>query len=353
MKTLTYTKINKKLLHDWQVLWEKSPYANYVNSPYWFASTLASFDYKDYIIIGIYEDTTLVAVAYFFKEKKYGFTFYTVPPEDYVCGTPFLTDVQNKKIMQILGEKLQELGNVFLDNIHADVIMGLKESIPDMVSVPFSVNYYLDFTPDSRGELIIAKKGKYMKKIKDFDDKLELKSFDGTMPEALEIVFSLDTQSRKQKRGYNIFGNIRIKNFYKSLAVNFKKNLAINILYLENKPIAYEMGFPIGTIYFGSQIAFLGEYSYFAPGKILLIKLFEKLFKENMKRADFGSGDNQVKKSFSSGEKPLYKVIISKNSLKRKYLESMFFSKDRLFNQIKKHTRTYTMYRTIKKSLEK
>src|SRR3989344_5730682 len=348
MKTIIYKKIESKLLQDWVYLWENSPYANYVNSPYWFLSVMENFKYKDYVIICVYKSNHLAALVALIKEKKYCVDFYTVPPGDFVCGTPFLVDPKDAKIMRVLVKKLLETGNIFIDNVPEDIIACLKKNTSEIDFASYSLNYYMSLHKDETGQVFIRNKKKLMRRAHDIEEKLKLKSFNGENPDILKIAFAIDQESRKKTRGYNAFSCEDTKGFYGSLAKHFKKNLLINILYNGNKPIAYEMGFVVGSTFFCSQISSLKEYDRYSLGRVLLIKLFEDLVTKNVNTIDFGSGDDHVKKSFTKEYRALYKVIISKKIVIRNYLKITYQCKNIMFNYLQHHMTAYSLYRNIK-----
>lgn len=351
MKTVIYTKLEEKFLDEWQSLWESSPDSNYVNSPSWLLAVLESFKYKSYVVIAMYENDRLTAVAALVKERMYGVDFYTVPPGDFVCGIPFLADIQEKGVVEALTENLLKIGNIFLDNVPEQLVDGLKENNAGVDSVPYGLNFYMIFNKDDKGQVVIRNREKRMRKVKNIEEKFQLQSFGGESLEALEVAFRIDDQSRKRVRQYSTFSDESSKQFYKSLAKHFKKNFLINILYYEGSPIAYEMGFIVGTTYFGNQLSFIEEYGDYAPGKVIIVKLIESLGTRNIERLDFGSGDDHLKRSFTNESRPLYKVIIAKNILIRNYIKTIYLWKDKLFNQIRKNVKVYSTYRMMKKWL--
>ncbi|HZE86808.1 MAG TPA: GNAT family N-acetyltransferase [Methylomirabilota bacterium] len=349
MNVVTYTKIEKKLLADWLSLWEKSANANYANAPQWFESALETFHYKEYVIVAIYDNTQLQAIGAFVKQRKYGISVYTVLPTDFVCGIPFLINLEDAEVLAIFIKKLLDLDTVFLNNIPQFGVTALQTHTHNIDVTAQTVNFFMPITKDDTGEIFVPNRKKLLRQIKDSESNFSFKSFDGTSEEGLSIVFAIDKQSRKRQRGYNTFSDGQIQAFYQSLVTHFKKNLLVNILYFEKIPVAYEIGFIAGKIYFGNQIAFIADYSQYSPGKVLLVKLIEHLGAKNIQEIDFGSGDSHTKRMLTNQYRELYQVILSKNKLTRNYMKTICPLKDRIYNKLYQNVKLYSAYRMIKK----
>lgn len=351
MKTVIYRNIDQKVVKEWQALWEKSSFANYTNSPQWFLSTKEAFHYKDFLIIALYQKEKLVAVGGLIKERKYGLDFYTVAPNDFVCGIPFLMNLEDQEIVNGFRKQLLELGNIFLSNITEEFIEAFDKDTCEMNYAPQSTNYYFMMKHDVNGIVAISKRNKLMHEVRGIEEKFTLQSFNGTTSKGLDIAFTLDNQSRKQNRGYNIFAASEIKEFYKSLSKYFRERLLINILYFENTPIAYEIGFVIGKNYFGSQMAYISEYKQYSPGKVILVKVADLLSAKGILQWDMGSGESPVKRLVTEEKRELYQYILSKNKFTREYVMNVSNFKNYAFEQLHKHVKTYSVYRKIKKVL--
>jgi CelD/BcsL family acetyltransferase involved in cellulose biosynthesis len=351
MKVIIYSIIEEKLIDDWTSLWKNSSYANYTNSPQWFLSVVEAFKYKKFKVIAVYENEQLIGVAALIKVKKYGIDFYTVAPNDYVCGSPFLIDLKNNKLVSLLKQQLVLLGNTFLSNIPEEFISAFNANGQDLDSFVQALNYYLPIVFDSNGLVNIHKRNKLMREIRGIEENFTLLSYDGNTSEGFNVVFALDSQSRKQDRGYSAFENKTIKEFYENLGKNFKEYLQIHILYFKEVPIAYEIGFLIGKNYFGSQMAYISEYKQYSPGKVILVKVIDLLASKGIKMMNMGSGDSPVKKLVTEEKRMLYEVIFSQNKITRSYINHTSKMKKRLYNQIHCNIKTYTVYRKLRKFL--
>lgn len=348
LKTIIYTKIEQKLIEDWTSLWDNSTYANYTNSPYWFLSAIETFGYKDFRIVAVYKDTLLAAVAALVKKRMYGVEYYTVAPEDFTCGLPFLIDFQDKNLLKTLLAELLELGNIFIKNVPEPFVYDLKQQTKKITVIKNTLNYYLNFNKDNTGQVVIRHKKRLIRQAKDIEKELKVKSFDNDITDGLQAAFDIDNKSRKQSRGYNAFSDEQIKTFYRSLAKHFKEKFSLNILFCEKKPVAYHIGFNIQNTFYCSQIASLREYGRYSLDRVLLINIFESMGQKGTEKINFGSGDNLFKRSFSKNSDQLYIVIISKKTTPKLYIRLMTQLKKIIFNYLFPHKRIYFLYCRIK-----
>lgn len=349
MNAVIYKTIDQDFIKKWETLWKESVSANYVNSPKWFLSVLETFEYKDFAIVAVYNKEMLVAVAALVKEKKYGISCYTIAPGDFACAFPFLFDLANKEIARVLIEKLLELGNIFVGNIAEKYLSYFTQKYLSTEAIPFSINYHFTLKKDENNNVLISNRKKLLHEARNITEKLSFTVFDGTEKKGLDAVFQIDLQSRKQTRGYSTFADEKIQAFYKELAKEFKKDLLIGILYLENKPVAYGTGFLINNNFYYNQMAYLAEYRQFSPGKVLLVKLIDYLHTRNAQTFDFGSGDSFIKKLVTEETDTLYQIIMTKNKLILRYIVSLYTLRRSAFEQLSKNKKGYKLYREIKK----
>jgi len=353
MKAITLTTIQPELLNNWQVLWQESTSATYINTPQWKLIIEESFGIKDFIGIFVYDKQKLVAAVPLFKQKKYGVTVYTLPPEDFVCGSPFLLNFDEEEILRLVVEKLLELGNIYLDNVPMSLVKRLSEHTDKIRAVPFTLNYFWKLQKDGNGKVSINNRKVLMRKVRKEEEKFQLKSFRGHLEEGLKVAFEIDNYSRKKSRGYSSFSDEGIKNFYRMISKYLDKNFSIHVLYMEDQPIAYEMGFSIGSTYIGSQLSFDERYAAYSPGKVMIVRLIEHLATSGIQLLDFGSGDSHIKRLLTSDHQQLAKVTLSQNPLIGIYIEKLNQSKHWSYDMIQKHVGIYRVYRQLKRIIRK
>jgi CelD/BcsL family acetyltransferase involved in cellulose biosynthesis len=353
MNTAVYTTLDTSVMKQWEELWHNAPYANYTNSPYWLRSVLETYDYPQFVIIAVFDKQQLVGIAGLVKEKKYGMTYSTVAPSDYVCGLPFLVNPDQIQIVRALGKELQTLGTVCLANVPEDFLTLLQRTMTGVTIASATVNYYVAIQKDDKGMVVVRHKKRLLRRSEMIEDALTLRSFSGLDANALQIAFAIDQESSKQTRGYNAFASKQTQTFYQSLAKQYQKQFHLYILYHNDKPVAYQIGFLVGKTFFCSQIAFTKEYSIYSIGRSLLIRLVEQLGASGVAMLDFGSGEDHVKKSLTKEQRTLYSLIISPSTPKRMYLKLLDQTKNYLYNYLHNHVRVYVAYRKIKNILER
>lgn len=350
MKTIIYTAIEKSIMNEWLALWEKSEFANYTNSPYWFLSVIENFNYKNFVILAIYEEKNLVAIAGLIKAKKYGVSVYQFFPTNAVYGNPFLVKKIDTELLKTITNELLHLGSVFLENIPQSLLDLLATNTSDILATKQALNYYLPIKKVN-GVVVMPKRKDFMRKARGIEEKFVLKSSDDAA--VLDKIFALDEQSSKQKQGYNAFADEKTRKFYTVLKRHFKKHLLVNLLYFENTLIAYEVGFVIGKTYFGNLISYHSDYAEYTPGKILVAKLIDYLGTLDLEKMDLGSGDNYLKRLLSKEYNDLFEVVISKKQSVRNYLINILKSKNSLYQEVQKKKKLYSTYREVRNLLHR
>ena len=213
MKTALYKTIDQKFIKEWQLLWEKSSYANYTNSPQWFLSAIDAFNFKNYAIIAIYEEEKLIATGAFVKEKKHGLSVYTVAPADFVCGEPFLLDWENKLVIKTFVANLLALGIVNFTNLPEKIVLALQKETKQLNVTKQTINLFFSIKKDDKEKVLIPKRSRLTNRIRGLEEQFVMESFDGTNSKGLELVFSIDKESSKEKKGYSAFANKNIRSF--------------------------------------------------------------------------------------------------------------------------------------------
>src|SRR5260221_53261 len=183
MNSKMYQSIEPEFLKKWQELWKNSPVANYTNSPGWFVSVLETYQYADYVIIALYKKEELVGVAALVKEKRYGVPVYTVAPGDFVCGLPFLVDVNDKKAVVLLQKELLRLGTVCFDNV-PQICLELFAAYATARSS--EINFYLDITKDEKGFVQIRHKKRLLRRSESIEHDLVLGKYTDCDEQAFE-----------------------------------------------------------------------------------------------------------------------------------------------------------------------
>lgn len=349
MKTKIYRTIDHNLIHDWEHLWNKSKEATYCNSPFWFVSVLDTFAISDYVIIALYESNELLGIGAVVKRKKWGISYYTVAPEDFVCGVPFLFYDANKKVVKTFREALLSLGLIHLENVPEKWVTAIEKDSNAVTKITRTINLLFTFSKDTHGAVFIPKRSRLLSRIRGIEQAFVIRTFDGTSDEGLKLTFAIDAISSKQQKGYNTFSQKQIRVFYQTLAKRFAKKMLITILYYKKHPIAYSIGFLSGKTYFWSQSAFDGNYRHVSPGKVLLVKLIDSLGEKGITMFDFGSGDYQMKRMITQDYQTLYAMTLSRNKMLRTYFTLLTATKQRLYEILQSNAQIYSLYKKITK----
>lgn len=348
MKSEIITQVSQQLIQEWESLWDSSSNSNYINGPQWFCSVRENYNYPDYAIVTVRDNKKLIGICGLLKHTKYGINFYSLPPEDFVCGTPFLIYDNNETCLREMIKCLVERGNIFLDNVDIDFSNKLSSVTPFSKFTIYNENYYIPILDKHTNPVKQSKKNEYLKKIKNIEAKVQLSVEYGYSEKTLSDIFSIDNLSRKKQRGYNAFSNQQLRNFYSSLAKRLSQGFVVHKLFIGGKIVAYSIGFIVKNIYLGSQMAFDETYSQYLPGKVLMIKLIEDLYENGVDVIDMGSGENSLKKELSPAHKQLLKGVISKSLLIREYVNFVYKFKLLIYKLISSNRRIYSYYRKIK-----
>jgi len=340
--------LSPDLYGQWLALWEKSSEANFINSPHWFRSVSECFKYRSYKINTVSKDGALVSRCYFFKEKRYGMPFYTIPPTDFVYGNPFLTDITDQDSLRLLVRSFSQIGNVFLDNVTSSLLNSIRKLNNQVSFVNYCPNRYLRLDNKQDLDLFLKNRKYLLERTGQEENDFKLRSFADNPAEGLKIAFALDAKSSKNTRGYAAFSGDLTRSFYTHLAEEFGRNFTIHILYTKSNPIAYEIGFIVGDKYFWNQTAFDDIYRSISPGRVGLVMLIETLKNNHLSLFDMGTGDNRLKKSVTVSMQPLYKVVISASPVIRIITTGIYWLRNSVFVSLSGHRRLYSVYRWVR-----
>ena len=166
--------------------------------------------------------------------------------------------------------------------------------------------------------------------------------------ESLDICFDIEKISSKHHKGKGIFFRPEVQKFYKSLAKMTPCNVPVSLLYLNNTPVSYLIGFYVNGIYQATQKAYLAGYEYFNPGKIQMVKLIDYLHENGNPAIELGRGCDRFKRDFSKSYHEQYNLVISQNPLVRFYIINLFKLRMKSYKLISKHTKAYRHFKKLK-----
>lgn len=351
IKSIVLEKVDKKFLSEWLALWQRSPYANFFNGPKWFMSVKEHFG-GHYIVSAIYENKKLIGVIALFEKKVMGIRYYSVAPVDYTSGNPYLIDKFSENVVKKLLNNVVDRFIVVLGNVPESDTLLINNKFNNSFSIQESINHYLNINITNEHRVVIRNKNKLIKRAREISSDLKLVCFTGVYKEALPVVFKLDSGSRKSLKGYSAFSELSTQKFYQTLAKYLKESLMVYVLYFEDKPIAYQIGFRVKDTFYCSQISSLAKFDKYSLGRVLLIQVIEDLGNRGVTKIDFGSGDDHVKRSLTKTHTPLFRVIIGGKPPLVLALWFLFRTKNTIYNALSSHPSIYRLYKLFIKRLK-
>jgi hypothetical protein len=353
MKIQTYSNISETLLTDWQKLWQSSEYATIVNSPGRFLSAMKVFDYKEIKIVTIYKSDELVAIAPFVKTKIFGVALFALPVEEFADRPQILINYNEKKLVQLFFSKIAQLGTVLLPYFTSGLLDSFHKQTTYSKIFPGDVIPYINFSQGPYGNLSSRKRNIVINRLKNSEQKCTIEIVAKKPSESLEKAFDIDRASAKHNHGKGVFYRKEARDFYRELAQHNPANIIVTLVFFDNKPVSYLIGFFSNNIHSGSQKAYVSGYEYFNLGRLSLINLIDYFREKGSAEFDFGRGNDQFKKDFTSNYRQLYTVIITKNILLRNYITQMYLLHETMYKFLSRYPKIYKIYHRVKELLNK
>jgi CelD/BcsL family acetyltransferase involved in cellulose biosynthesis len=110
-----------------------------------------------------------------------------------------------------------------------------------------------------------------------------------SVDEAYEVLLSIEQRSWKQGHGTSIAALSRQRVFYRNLSVSaFRKNwLHLRFLYLEDRPVAYNLGLLVNDTYYYLKTSYTHAERPLSPSTFLRAQLIDELIGRGVKHFDF------------------------------------------------------------------
>lgn len=344
MRIITYNLLDRKIIDDWNSLWNSSPNATPFNSPGWAISAIKVLKPKGQKVVAIYKDDNLVAVICLIKDRIYGIETYVEPMRCFAHRSGILADFEDMETIKALCSGLNGLGNVVLSHLSDRQIKKISRFCEFNI-LETTVSPCLHLNKDQTGELILKGKGKILRKAKKEEKHLSVKYCKKDLYKALESAFEIDDNSTKQEYGYSVFHSDSVKGFFVNLANYIRGSIRVNILYHRGVASAYEVGFVSGREYIDSERAYRSGHGWFTPGKALVVKLAEKLAGEGYSILDLGPGDDDFKDSLATDKREFHSIILGSSSIVGFYLRFCFVVRKRVYDIIFRNKKIYSLYR--------
>lgn len=201
-------------------------------------------------------------------------------------------------------------------------------------------------------KLVLRKRSQILKKARKELEGLHLQE-EKDQEKGLNMVFEVDMKSLKYYRKYNVFADMENREFYIKLTEYLGDNLKIHIMYHNNKPVSYEIGFIEGKTYMDVERAYLMNHEYYTPGKVTMVLLAELLAKKGFEILNLGPGTDNFKRSLAKNSKVMRDVIVVKNPFVRNYFIYGARTREAVYKFVFGKPRVYTFYKGLKILLSK
>ncbi|NTU73779.1 GNAT family N-acetyltransferase [Candidatus Roizmanbacteria bacterium] len=348
MKAVIYTVLSDHLKQQWEQLWLKMQSTTIMNSPYWFVAAMDVFKPERIRLVCVYEDDQLLAIAPFFECNHYGILVYATPIHELGDRSSILCDFTHKEVVKLLVSKIAELRNVWLTGLLKHEASTLREFITTARMIKSDLNAYIDFSDGPYGEYPEYMRNKIMRRSSRSPQAFRAVHCEDFSIPTLQLIFELDQKSVKQQKGRSIFGHEDIRKFIELLYTKAPRNMHISILYAGEQLIAYSLGYVCGSVYQGSQKAYMPGFEYYSPGAYLLFSLLDYMRQKGSPELDFGKGYDRFKSFFTKKTRQLYTVEFTRNSWTSHYLLSMYKTRQRLYALVENHYGLYAFYKRLK-----
>lgn len=344
------TKVNKKFLKEWEEVWQNSYNSHFYNSVEWFKACCEVFDVREYLICVIRKNSQIKLIFPIFRDSHFGFDVFRSPGGKFLDKTTLLLRDKDKEVVSFLLSKLSELGNFYLAEVDEEICELFDQTKMKTIKLFSSINPYIKLDKDPFFFLSKKQKSKIKNKYLKNKNDLSFKRFKGKKAALyLNKVFEIDLRSSKSSKVKETFSDPKARLLIKTLAgFNSSKKLDLSLLFYRNQPIVFGLGVCTRDTYYAMHTAFLKEFGYLSPGKLLLYLLLPKLREEGIKVFDFSRGESTLKGEFTPLSRRQYDICYSRNFLIVNWWQVVYYIK----NFILSHERLYLMARLVKKSFK-
>ncbi len=129
------------------------------------------------------------------------------------------------------------------------------------------------------------------------------------------IIENLHLKRQRKMGRASFLESDRGKDFLKDLISDFLKRdiLVYSIIYINQQPISYTLGFRVDKVYYHWSIGFDTDYSKFSPNKVNHRYLIESCIKLGLKEFNFMRGQGKYKEQWTKTFRESYEYKITNN----------------------------------------
>lgn len=309
-----HRELTTDLLERWQQLWNDSTDAHFFNSPQWFLSCRASFGLTTYTLVTVEKEGIMEGILPLVHETKFGLPVLCSPGERFVDKSSLLLRKNDPSLLSILISQLTQMGTFYLQEVSTQIADAIVQENKTIIKKTASTNYYLSLENDPLQHMSNKNRNKIRNKITKYQEHLSYKCFRGD-PRGLDLAFEMDKRSTKRKQGKSTFVRERERNFFKQLLKKNGQNVTVDILFYDNIPVIYGIGFASKKTFYACVTAYDDTYSFLSPGKMLHFYMFERLKADGKMLFDFSRGVTVLKKEFTPLYHTQYDLFYTQNVL--------------------------------------
>jgi len=147
--------------------------------------------------------------------------------------------------------------------------------------------------------------------------------------DVLNTIKSIHVKCRQAQGGTSLYTNARRFRFASLILKRFgaRKSLDLALLKLNDRVIAYYLGFVYDNIVYFWNTGFDPDFSRLSPGKLLLHYGIKDSFRERFRGFDFMVGEEPYKLQWTSLVRPNYELFVFKNTVRSHLLRCYYTSK--------------------------
>lgn len=336
-------QLSKKLLEEWQRLWDESSNVHLFNSPVWLQICEDYFQ-EEVTLITVRKQDKLYAVLLSSTQKWFGVSTLSCPSGRFMDKFSLLKKNGSKEMMKALINYLEEEGNFYLAEVNEKDKEIVARLADDVIIHESDINYYLPLEDSPLQYLSKKNASKIRNRIKNNEQYLSYKTFKGD-EHSLAVAFRVDKASYKLKKGQATFVSEDTRKLFRTILRYLKDNFVIDVLYFKRKPIAFSIGFVYKETYLAINTSFDNEFQTLGPGKILAYLLIKRLHHEGFKTLDFGRGDSQLKQDFTPYYTRQYHIFYHQKQAALLWWKTA----DLLYSGLQENDWFYTAYCQMKK----
>jgi len=162
------------------------------------------------------------------------------------------------------------------------------------ISIPENMaSYYQRFSGRRRSEL-----NRYIRKLeRTHSVKVVCYEQEEDLPHAMSQMQEISTKTYQHGMSAGFICNAQTRSVLHMAAA--RNWLKAHILFIDSKPVAFQVGFQYGSTYFADQIGFDPSWKRYRVGTVLLLKVIEELCTDrSVDKFDFGFGDANYKQLY-------------------------------------------------------